>query len=56
MARSNCGASTLVPRSWRIFLGGLLMARWLVPALRCFALPLAVNRKRFLVDLWVFNL
>jgi hypothetical protein len=27
-----------------------------VPAERCFALPLAVSRNRFLVPLWVFCL
>ena len=31
-------------------------ARWLVPACRCMALPLADRRKRFLVPLWVFIL
>jgi hypothetical protein len=32
------------------------MAKWLVPHLRCLTLPVAVNRKRFLVDLCVFCL
>jgi len=56
MARVKLGSSTLVPRSCRIFLAGLLMAKWLVPHLRCLTLPVAVNRKRFLVDLCVFCL
>ena len=29
-------------------------AKWLVPEARCFALPVAVKRKRFFVPLWVF--
>jgi hypothetical protein len=37
-------------------LADLLMAKWLVPALRCFTLPEAVIRNRFLVDLCVFCL
>jgi hypothetical protein len=45
-----------VPRNWRIFFAGLLIAKWLVPAFRCFTLPFAVSRNRFLVDLCVFSL
>ena len=49
-------SKTRVPRSWRIFLGGLLIAKWLVPALRCLTFPVAVNRQRFLVALCVLSL
>ena len=30
------------------------LAKWLVPALRCMALPVADKRNRFFVPLWVF--
>lgn len=45
-----------VPRNWRIRLGVLRTAKWLVPAFRCLALPVAVSRNRFLVALCVFSL
>src|SRR5688500_6026687 len=48
--------TTDVPRRWRLRFCVRRLIRWLVPAERCFALPLAVNRKRFLVALWVFCL
>ncbi len=41
----------LVPRSLRIRFWSLLRARWLVPAGRCFTLPLAERRNRFFVPL-----
>jgi len=55
-ARWKLTSKTRVPRSWRIFLGGLLIAKWLVPALRCLTFPVAVNRQRFLVALCVLSL
>ena len=45
-----------MPRNWRIFFAGLAIAKWLVPHLRCFTLPVAVKRNRFFVDLCVFCL
>src|SRR5690554_6104344 len=49
-------STVVVPRSLRVRLGLMPVARWLVPAWRCFALPLAVSRNRFLVALCVFCL
>ncbi len=46
--------STAVRRRFRLRLLERRVAKWLVPALRCLTLPLAVRRKRFLVPLWVF--
>ena len=46
----------VVPRSCRLRFWLMRPARWLVPAERCLALPLAVKRNRFLVPLWVFCL
>src|SRR6185369_2218000 len=43
-----------VPRRLRRVFLVFREARWLVPAWRCLALPLAVRRNRFLVPLWVF--
>lgn len=47
-------ATTFVPRRFLLRLGLIPVAKWLVPACRCFALPVAVNRKRFFVPLCVF--
>src|SRR5438477_6861345 len=47
---------TFVPRRLRRRFFDFRDAKWLVPAERCLTLPLAVNRKRFLVPLWVFCL
>lgn len=49
-------AVVVVPRNFRLRLGDMRAARWLVPHWRCFALPLAVRRNRFFVPLWVFIL
>ena len=50
-------ASTgLVPRRFRRRLLETACARWLVPLLRCMALPLAERRNRFLVPLCVLTL
>ena len=43
-----------MPRRFRRRLLEMRNARWLVPALRCFTLPLAVRRNRFFVPLCVF--
>src|SRR6185369_7471344 len=43
-----------VPRRLRRVFLVFREARWLVPAWRCLAFPLAVRRNRFLVPLWVF--
>ena len=45
---------TRVPRSVRRRFFERRTAKWLVPAERCFALPLAVKRNRFFVPLCVF--
>lgn len=47
-------STVVVPRRFRFRFCDIRDCRWLVPAERCFALPEAVNRKRFLVPLWVF--
>ena len=47
----HLGAAQVPLRLWLI-----RAAKWLVPAWRCFTLPLAVTRKRFLTPLWVFCL
>lgn len=46
--------TTLVPRKFRFRLALIPVARWLVPAWRCLALPVAVKRNRFFVPLCVF--
>src|SRR3989337_1107768 len=56
MALTFAEEVVVVPRSFRIRFWSLRDARWLVPAGRCFTLPLAVRRKRFLVPLCVFCL
>lgn len=56
MARVGAAASTRVPRKFRFRFGDKRNARWLVPAPRCLALPVAVKRNRFLVALCVFIL
>ena len=48
--------TTPVPRRLRFCLWVFRVARWLVPARRCFAFPVAVRRKRFFVPLCVFIL
>jgi hypothetical protein len=45
-----------VPRKLRFRFWDIRVWRWLVPADRCFALPEAVSRNRFLVPLCVFLL
>lgn len=50
------GSVEVVPRRLRRRLFETAWARWLVPLLRCIALPLAESRKRFLVPLWVLIL
>lgn len=47
-------STTLVPRRFLFRLADTRVCRWLVPAWRCFAWPLAVKRKRFFVPLCVF--
>lgn len=47
-------STEVVPRKLRRRLAETACARWLVPLLRCIALPLAESRKRFLVPLCVF--
>ncbi len=46
----------MVPRRLRRRFFVKPVAKWLVPALRCIALPEADKRNRFLVPLWVFIL
>ena len=46
----------VVPRRLRLRFWLMRPAKWLVPAARCLALPLADRRKRFLVPLCVFCL
>ena len=54
---ATCVLSTVaVPRRFRFRLWDIRAAKWLVPAWRCFTLPLALKRKRFLVPLCVFCL
>lgn len=48
------GCSEVVPRRFRRRFFDNPVAKWLVPAWRCIALPVADNRKRFLVALCVF--
>jgi hypothetical protein len=43
-----------VPRSLRLRFDDIRLAKWLVPALRCIALPVADRRNRFFVPLCVF--
>ena len=45
-----------IPRRLRFRLLDMRDAKWLVPAPRCMALPVADSLKRFLVPLWVFIL
>ena len=52
--RVNGVSSTRVPRRFRLRLLLIRTAKWLVPAPRCFTLPFAVRRNRFLVPLCVF--
>lgn len=47
---------TRVPRKLRERRGDMAVAKWLVPAPRCFTLPLAVRRNRLRVPLCVFCL
>ncbi len=47
-------STVVVPRNLRFRFCDIRAAKWLVPAWRCFALPLADKRNRFLVPLWVF--
>ncbi len=49
-------SSTPVPRRFRLRLLDMRLCKCEVPAFRCFAWPLAVNRNRFLVPLCVFIL
>jgi hypothetical protein len=46
----------VVPRRLRRRLLERACAKWLVPLLRCMALPVAESRKRFFVPLWVLTL
>ena len=46
--------TVVVPRRLRRRLFDRPTAKWLVPAWRCLALPVAVSRNRFFVPLWVF--
>lgn len=54
MDGSMHGCSEVVPRRFRRRFFDNPVAKWLVPALRCIALPVADKRKRFLVALCVF--
>ncbi len=54
MAGSMHLATVVVPRRFRLRFFDIRVFKWLVPDWRCLALPLAVSRKRFLVDLCVF--
>ena len=47
-------STVVVPRKLRFRLVDIRDCRWLVPAWRCLARPLAVRRKRFFVPLCVF--
>lgn len=47
-------AKVPVPRKSRFRFCDIRVCKWLVPALRCLALPFAVKRNLFLVPLWVF--
>ncbi len=47
-------ATVVVPRKLRRRFLESRVAKWLVPAMRCLALPLAVRRNRFFVPLCVF--
>jgi hypothetical protein len=49
-------STEVVPRRFRRRLLETACAKWLVPLLRCIALPLAESRKRFLVPLCVLIL
>lgn len=49
-------STDVVPRRFRRRLDDTAWAKWLVPLLRCIALPLAESRKRFLVPLCVLIL
>jgi hypothetical protein len=51
---STVSLKTFVPRKLRRVFFVFRDAKWLVPACRCFALPLAVSRNRFFVPLCVF--
>lgn len=48
--------TAVVPRRLRRRFLVKPVAKWLVPAWRCMALPVADKRKRFFVALWVFIL
>ncbi len=48
--------TAVVPRRFRRRFLETAVAKWLVPALRCIALPVADKRNRFFVALWVFIL
>lgn len=54
MDGSMHGCNEVVPRRFRRRFFDKPVAKWLVPALRCIALPVADKRKRFLVPLCVF--
>lgn len=56
MVGSMHGCTEVVPRRLRRRFFDKPVAKWLVPACRCMALPVADNRKRFLVALWVLTL
>ena len=56
MVFSMQASTALVPRKLRRCFLESPRARWLVPLWRCMHLPLAVNRKRFLVPLCVLTL
>ena len=49
-------STAVVPRKLRRRLEETACAKWLVPLLRCIALPVADSRKRFLVPLCVLTL
>ena len=49
-------STEVVPRRFRLRLLETACAKWLVPLLRCIALPFAERRNRFLVPLWVLIL
>lgn len=56
MAFAAVSSTTVVPRKFRFRFVDIRACRWLVPDERCLALPVPVNRNRFLVPLWVFIL
>ncbi len=56
MVGSMQGSTALVPRRLRRRLFESAWAKWLVPLLRCIALPVAERRNRFFVPLWVLIL